>query len=96
MEMPEGWKRVTKAVIDMRKWEEEGRPGDRFATFDMPWCGDIAEAMSLMKEMAKVLVEIQEAGTEEVYLPEEGKHDIVMNGYAVDAKIVLDKFKEWK
>lgn len=96
MKMPEGWNRIAKAVVTTRKWEDEARPGDRAAIMDGAWCGDIHEALTIIRDMATVLYNIQITGTEERYVPEEGKHDIFLNGYAVEAKIILNRFNEWK
>jgi hypothetical protein len=85
MKMPEGWNRIAKEVVELRKWEEEGRPGDRVATLSGVWCGDMAEALSLLRAMAQTLE--QYARTE---LGEYGNPEPNL------ALVILDKFKEWK
>lgn len=59
MEMPEGWKKLAKAVVEMRKWELE--TDSRVAVMDAYWCGDMATTLSLMKEMAVALDEMDRA-----------------------------------
>lgn len=87
--MPEGWKRLANAVVDMRKWEDKSPQANRVAIMEGHWCGDMATTLSLMKETAKAL-EISHRVIEENGLKIEVDPNYDLLG------TVLSKWKDWK